>query len=476
MKNFDFKKMAVAMGILAMAGTNAMAEGYWQTTNKLQDPALLPGWYGMLTATADGVAEAWDAPFEVYQTITDAPAGEYTLTANAFYRWGTNDYAKANMADGANHNAILFLGDAKTAIEGLFDKKQDGCPNSTGEANAAFGAGEYVNQVKVNHAGGDLRFGIICAAYRQDMWCCFDNFKLVGPAGEVAVPNGDFAQGLWGKNKPADGFYGAWDILNVDASAKDPDINKEGGANGSFRKTNASPYNFGQLVELPAGKYRFGVQSFFRDGCGNQSGWYMALKGQGRQEGESSYDRHVAGTEDASLRPLVYVAEDLGESLKPLTADEIADITAAGKLYKETAVKCIFDEELSYYPDNEPKSDEIAEGEHGYADSGFEHEATLTFLQNPTMYRNYVEFELAAATKVWVGLKKDKNAPTHYWNPFRDFTLEKWVEGTQGIEGIEADENAPVEYYNLQGIRVAAPENGIFIVKQGNKVSKQIFK
>ena len=236
-----------------------------------------------------------------------------------------------------------------------------------------------------------------------------------------------------------------------------------------------SPYNFGQLIELPAGKYRFGVKSFYRDGNGNQSGWYIKLKGYERVEGESSYDRHVAGTEDASLFPLLYVAEDV-EDFKPVSADEIADIIAAGKLYKETAVKCIFDEQLDVYPNNEPKSDVVAEGEHGYADSGFEHEAAMVFLKNPEMYRNYVEFELAAATKVWVGLKKDVNKPVHYWNPFRDFTLEKWVEGA-GINNILADdENAPVEYYNLQGVRVLNPENGLYIVKQGKKVSKQIVK
>ena len=43
-----------------------------------------------------------------------------------------------------------------------------------------------------------------------------------------------------------------------------------------------------------------------------------------------------------------------------------------------------------------------------------------------------------------------------------------------GITNISADENAPVEYFNLQGVRVANPENGIFIVRQGSKVTKVI--
>ena len=44
---------------------------------------------------------------------------------------------------------------------------------------------------------------------------------------------------------------------------------------------------------------------------------------------------------------------------------------------------------------------------------------------------------------------------------------------TTGIDNILINE-APVEYYNLQGVKVANPSNGIFIKKQGNKVSKVI--
>lgn len=46
-----------------------------------------------------------------------------------------------------------------------------------------------------------------------------------------------------------------------------------------------------------------------------------------------------------------------------------------------------------------------------------------------------------------------------------------------GIEGIEADgSDAPVEYYNLNGVRVANPENGLYIKRQGDKVTKVLVK
>lgn len=41
-----------------------------------------------------------------------------------------------------------------------------------------------------------------------------------------------------------------------------------------------------------------------------------------------------------------------------------------------------------------------------------------------------------------------------------------------GIRDIEADASAPEEYFNLQGVKVDNPENGIFIRRQGGKANK----
>lgn len=46
-----------------------------------------------------------------------------------------------------------------------------------------------------------------------------------------------------------------------------------------------------------------------------------------------------------------------------------------------------------------------------------------------------------------------------------------------GIEDITIDAAAgEAEYFNLQGVKVANPENGVFIVRHGNKISKQIIR
>ena len=51
---------------------------------------------------------------------------------------------------------------------------------------------------------------------------------------------------------------------------------------------------------------------------------------------------------------------------------------------------------------------------------------------------------------------------------------DKFKDG-DGVEGIEIDEfEGEAEYFNLQGVKVANPENGLFIKKAGNKASKVI--
>ncbi|MDO4320656.1 MAG: choice-of-anchor J domain-containing protein [Bacteroidales bacterium] len=49
-------------------------------------------------------------------------------------------------------------------------------------------------------------------------------------------------------------------------------------------------------------------------------------------------------------------------------------------------------------------------------------------------------------------------------------------EGAAGITAVGADTAGEAEYYNLQGIRVSAPADGIYIRRQGNTVTKEYVK
>ena len=77
----------------------------------------------------------------------------------------------------------------------------------------------------------------------------------------------------------------------------------------------------------------------------------------------------------------------------------------------------------------------------------------------------YIVVETASGVSPWHALGESK------------VTLDFEIPGLSGISNVTvADENAPVEYYNLQGVRVANPESGLYIKRQGNKATKVLVK
>ena len=73
------------------------------------------------------------------------------------------------------------------------------------------------------------------------------------------------------------------------------------------------------------------------------------------------------------------------------------------------------------------------------------------------------------------------NYATYIYHFVAGCVAEKYIYATKAtvdVESITIEENidAPVEYYNLQGMKVAYPQGGIFIKVQGNKVSKVYIK
>ncbi|MDE6409983.1 MAG: hypothetical protein K2K81_07045 [Muribaculaceae bacterium] len=76
---------------------------------------------------------------------------------------------------------------------------------------------------------------------------------------------------------------------------------------------------------------------------------------------------------------------------------------------------------------------------------------------------------------VWLTLDLDGAAYVVMSND-KSFVPE-WAEGGQGaVSAIATDNNVAPKYFNLQGVQVANPENGLFIVVKGNKTSKVLVK
>lgn len=68
----------------------------------------------------------------------------------------------------------------------------------------------------------------------------------------------------------------------------------------------------------------------------------------------------------------------------------------------------------------------------------------------------------------------DENAKSY--TLYLSFTFDDAQDGGTSSASMVNVENATVEYYNLQGVKVAEPSNGIFIRKQGSKTSKVAIK
>lgn len=81
-----------------------------------------------------------------------------------------------------------------------------------------------------------------------------------------------------------------------------------------------------------------------------------------------------------------------------------------------------------------------------------------------------VNYQVGFASSV----NEDGTANIFQFNPGIRLAMYKF-DPTAGVEGAIADDvNAPVKYYNLQGVEIANPENGLFIKKQGAKATKVV--
>lgn len=85
------------------------------------------------------------------------------------------------------------------------------------------------------------------------------------------------------------------------------------------------------------------------------------------------------------------------------------------------------------------------------------------------------EFDLSEydGEKIIIGFqyKNEGGKQSRAWE-LKNFVLSGNKVGA--VDGIEADDNAPAVYFNLQGVRVDNPENGLFIVVKGGKTNKVI--
>lgn len=139
---------------------------------------------------------------------------------------------------------------------------------------------------------------------------------------------------------------------------------------------------------------------------------------------------------------LIFIAEDPENIIVTLTESDLGNDTYGGIYYFSQS----FLIELGYDLENVKKITLTRSGD----------DATITCIPGSLMlFMEYIT--------------------TGYFNCAGE-TILKFKEHQAGVENVAVeDSNAPVEYFNLQGMRVANPDNGIYIRRQGNTATKVRF-
>lgn len=92
----------------------------------------------------------------------------------------------------------------------------------------------------------------------------------------------------------------------------------------------------------------------------------------------------------------------------------------------------------------------------------------------------YVPNTFVTDTKVWNGAETDEAVKEFVMTPAAKTFFAKanvYVRLSTGVNDVEIeDANAEAVYYNLQGVRVQNPSNGIYIIVKGNKSSKVVIR
>lgn len=113
-----------------------------------------------------------------------------------------------------------------------------------------------------------------------------------------------------------------------------------------------------------------------------------------------------------------------------------------------------------------------------------------TYIDNPSLNTISVQFNILDRNISYIikeikftDLGTDESAATLLGKRQIGWKYYNGKTSTSGIEDIEIDENgeiedenAPAVYYNLQGVQIKNPANGIYIVRRGNKVTKEVIR
>ena len=151
--------------------------------------------------TQYGTAEVWNqSPFTISQTLKDLPAGKYTITTKAFYRFADQVGNYDSYVGGEPMPAVsLFAGHCKTQLLNIAEIASEDVnafvdksavngetlyvPNSQHAAHDVFESADYADKVTVSASTavavpGDLTFGITSEQLYDNSWVIWYTFEI----------------------------------------------------------------------------------------------------------------------------------------------------------------------------------------------------------------------------------------------------------------------------------------------------------
>lgn len=159
------------------------------------------GWSGAPTVSYN-CAEKYNTTFNVYQTISGLPEGQYILSCQGFYRDGGYNNAASLRTKGTEAlNAVLYANDASVPLSSIFeDANKKGVvgvstsygyiPNTMEQTSVYFNAGLYPNSLAFEVTEGeDVTLGVKKSVSVSSDWTIFDNFKLTYLGKETLEPD-----------------------------------------------------------------------------------------------------------------------------------------------------------------------------------------------------------------------------------------------------------------------------------------------
>lgn len=186
--------------------------------------------------TQYGTAEVWNqSPFTVSQTLTDMPAGKYTITTKAFYRTADNA-TNYSSYDPSARLAFVFAGNNRAPLTnvveiGTTEEGKTGygdagglyVPNSQQAAYNVFNDETLASKLTVSTAtvlteAGDLTFGITADQLETDSWVIWYTFEIGYNAVDELVINDELQALIEKANDVLDSEIDA--VVYIDGNTK----------------------------------------------------------------------------------------------------------------------------------------------------------------------------------------------------------------------------------------------------------------